>query len=106
MTILDHMHTSRPSGRSVVLLAFLLIAPVTLAHASLPDQTWVEGIYDRADFDDVVGFLTSSLEATDFSTAPEASACLVLASKLCPATVVCPASPLAYSAPLRAPPIV
>ena len=106
MTILDRLHAPRPSRRSVVLLAFLLIAPVTLAHASLPDQTWVEGIYDQADFDDVVGFLTSSLEAAGSSTAPEAGACLAPAPKLCPATVACPASPPAYSAPLRAPPIV
>lgn len=106
MTILDRSHAPRPSGRSVVLLAFLLIAPVTLAHASLPDQTWVEGIYDQADFDDVVVFLTSSLEATGSIIAPEAGACLALAPKLCPATVACPACPPAYSAPLRAPPIV
>jgi len=106
MIILDPLHAPRPLGLSVMLLAFLLIAPVTLADASLPDPTWVEGVYDQADFDDVVGFLTSSLEATGSTTTPELGACLTLTPKLWAATVACPASTPAYSAPPRAPPIV
>ena len=105
MIILDRLQTSRPARLSVMLLAFLLIAPVTLAHASLPDQTWLEGIYDQADFDDVVDLLTSALEATNSTVAPEVGPGLALAPKLCPPTVTWPASAPAYSAPLRAPPI-
>jgi len=93
------------SGLSSMLLALLLIAPVTLAHASLPDQTWLEGVYDEADFDDVVGLLTSALEVTDSTAAPESGPCLAFEPKLCPATVACPVSAPAYSAPLRAPPL-
>ena len=104
MTILDRLHAPRPAGLSM-LLALLLIAPVTLAHASPPDQTWLAGIYDQADFDDVVGLLTSALEASGSTSAPEAGPCLALAPKLCPATVAWPASAPAYSAPPRAPPI-
>jgi len=106
MTILDRAHASRFSGWSAALLALLIIVPVTLAHASLPDQTWPAGVYDQADFDDVVGLLTSALDATDSTATPEAGACFALAPKLCPATVACPASAPAYSPPLRAPPIV
>jgi len=105
MTILDRRHAPRPAGLSV-LLALLIIAPVTLAHASPPDQTWLPGVYDQADFDDVVALLTSALGATDSSTAPEAGVCFALGPKLCPAIVACPASAPAYSPPLRAPPIV
>jgi len=105
MTILDRFHAPRPGGLSAMLLALLIIVPVTLAHASPPDQTWLAGVYDEADFDDVVGLLTSALEATDATVAPEAGPCLVLTPKLCPARVACPASGPAYSAPLRAPPI-
>jgi len=105
MTILDPFHTPRLRGLSITLLALLIIAPVTLAHASPPDQTWLAGAYDQADFDDVVGFLTSALEATGTITAPEGGPCLALAPKLCPATVAWPASAPAYSAPLRAPPL-
>ena len=88
-----------------MLLALLLIAPVTLAHASPPDQTWLAGVYDQGDFDDVVGLLTSALEASGYTTARDAGPCLALAPKLCPAMVAWPASAPPYSAPLRAPPL-
>ena len=104
VTILDRRHAPRPSGLSV-LLPLLIIAPVTLAHASPPDPTWVAGVYDQADFDDVVCLLTSALEATESTVSPEASPCLALAPTLCPATVAWPASAPVYSAPLRAPPL-
>src|SRR5262244_449397 len=100
MTILDRSHAPRPDGLSAMLLVLLIIAPITLAHASPPDQTWLAGVYDQADFDDVVGLLTSALEASGYTTAPDAGPCLALAPKLCPATVTWPASAPAYSAPL------
>ena len=105
MTILDRRHVPRPAGLSV-LLALLIIVPVTLAHASPPDPTWLAGVYDQADFDDVVGLLTSALEATESTAAPESRHYLALAPKLGQARAVCPASAPAYSPPLRAPPIV
>ena len=105
MTILDRFQAPRLLGSSVRLLAFLIIAPVTLAHASPPDPTWLAGVYDQADFDDVVGLLTSACEAIAFTTAPEADPCPALSPKLCPAMVAWPATAPAYSAPLRAPPI-
>ena len=36
----------------------LLLTP--LAYADPPDPTWVRGMWDDDDFDDVVGYLTSS----------------------------------------------
>jgi hypothetical protein len=45
-----------------LLVALIAIAPVTLvtlAHASPADPSWVQGIYDDADHDDVAMFLTS-----------------------------------------------
>ena len=105
MTILDRLHAPRLPGLSITLLTLLIIVPITLAHASPPDQTWFAGVYDQADFDDVVGLLTSALEAADSTIAPEPGPRLALAPKLCPATVAWPARAPAYSAPLRAPPI-
>ena len=96
----------RVSGLIAMSLALLIIAPVTLAHASPPDQTWLEGIYDQADFDDIVDLLTSSLEASGSATTPGAQPWLALEPKLCPARVAGPASVPASSPPLRAPPIV
>src|SRR5262247_1895510 len=98
MTILDRSRAPRPAGLSAMLLVLLMTAPVTLAHASPPDQTWLAGVYDQADFDDVVGLLTSAFEATDSAVAPKAVPSLALAPKLCPATVAWPASGPAYSA--------
>jgi hypothetical protein len=46
----------------VLLVALIAIAPLTLAtlaHASPPDPSWIQGIYDDADHDDVIAFLTS-----------------------------------------------
>ena len=105
MTILDRSHAPRCRGLSVTLLALLVIAPVTLAHASPPDQTWLAGVYDQADFDDVVGLL-STFDATDSPAALEAVARFTLVPERLAATVGCQANAPAYSAPLRAPPIV
>jgi hypothetical protein len=46
----------------ILLVALLLIALATLqtlAYASPPDPSWIPGIYDDADFDDVVVLITS-----------------------------------------------
>src|SRR5215813_11120572 len=104
-TILDRLLAPRFPRLSVTLLILLVIVPVTLAHASPPDQTWLAGVYDQADFDDVVGLLTSALDATDSTAAPEVGACFALALKLSLATLACLPSAPAYSPPLRAPPI-
>ena len=57
----------------VLLVALITIAPltlVTLAHASPPDPSWVQGIYDDADHDDVVIFLTSEAGEVRAATPP------------------------------------
>jgi hypothetical protein len=41
----------------VLLVAITVLTP--LAFASPPDPSWVQGIYDDADFDDVVVFIAS-----------------------------------------------
>lgn len=42
----------------VALLSLALLTLVALAHASPPDETWQPGIYDAADFDDVITLIT------------------------------------------------
>lgn len=44
----------------IPLLGLVLPALATLAHASPPDETSLPGIYDDADFDDVITLITSS----------------------------------------------
>jgi hypothetical protein len=57
---------------TVLVLAILTLA--ALAHASPPDETWWPGIYDAADFDDVILLITSLKgappEAADTVTRP------------------------------------
>lgn len=58
----------------VLLVALIAIAPltlVTLAHASPPDPSWVQGIYDDADHDDVATFLTSETGQVRVVTTPD-----------------------------------
>jgi hypothetical protein len=45
---------------SVAALVAVLTALVPLAHASPPDQTWLGGLYDNGDYDDVVLSITST----------------------------------------------
>ena len=47
-------------GCLILLISAVLASIPTLAHASPPDPTWIPGIYDDADFDDVVGLVTSA----------------------------------------------
>jgi len=48
----------------VPLLSLVLLTLVAFAHASPPDQTWQPGIYDDADFDDVIARIVSWSGAT------------------------------------------
>jgi hypothetical protein len=44
----------------IALMASLLATLSSLAYASPPDPSWIAGIYDDADLDDVVGLVTSA----------------------------------------------
>ena len=48
----------------IFFLAALIVSVVCLAHASTPDPTWIPGIYDTGDFDDVIGIVLSIDGAT------------------------------------------
>jgi hypothetical protein len=43
---------------AVVLVASLAVL-ATLAYASPPDPSWISGLYDDGDFDNIVGLITS-----------------------------------------------
>jgi hypothetical protein len=59
-----------PRRFTVLVLLGALLALCPLAHASPPDETWIGGIYDAADYDDVVLLVTGGLEALENSPAP------------------------------------
>jgi len=46
----------------VGLIVLVLAALPALAYASPPDPSWIPGLYDDADYDDVVGLVTPSTD--------------------------------------------
>ena len=48
----------------------ILVLSVVLAYASPPDPSWISGIYDYHDYDDVVGMVTDGTGLSD-SQAPQ-----------------------------------
>ena len=67
----------------IPLLGLVLPALAALAHASPPDETWLPGIYDDADFDDVITLITSSSAAP-----PDALPCLARPGSIASSIVV------------------
>ena len=57
--------TARSLRVALALLVLLGLSGLTpLAYASPPDPSWVRGIYDDADYDDVVVLITSAAAVT------------------------------------------
>ena len=53
------------------LLAVLVLSLTPLAHASPPDQTWISGVYDNADYDDAVLAVVASVASLEFRPSHE-----------------------------------
>ena len=49
----------------LLLLAAAVVALTPAAHASPPDQTWIAGLYDNADYDDAVLAVIASVASLD-----------------------------------------
>jgi hypothetical protein len=89
-----------------LLIVLLLLAPVALpglAHASPPDPTWIQGVYDDDDGDSVVTLIASG---TGHLPTPPVDLSLVapLIARLTPAPGPTPRRVWVFSAPSRAPP--
>jgi len=54
--------SSRPLVGLSLIATVVALAPA--AHASPPDQTWIAGLYDNADYDDVILFSSSASNAS------------------------------------------
>ena len=52
----------RPLSRTLIVLLILAAQSLlpALSHANLPDPTWIPGIYDDADDDNLILFLSSA----------------------------------------------
>jgi hypothetical protein len=60
----------RRGGVALALLGVLVLLG-TLAHASPPDPTWIGGLWDDADFDDVIDRVTSALSMVESLSSTE-----------------------------------
>ena len=56
-------HVAAPSGVCALALALILCAITPAAHASPPDASWIPGVYDDDDQDEVIGLVTSATGA-------------------------------------------
>jgi len=54
-----------------LLLVGLMLALAPLAQASPPDQSWLAGLYDNADYDDVVLSITSAVSVIESPISPD-----------------------------------
>jgi len=54
----------------LVWLILALLSIVPLAHASPPDSLWIAGIYDEADFDDIMATVVSEQALVELFWAP------------------------------------
>lgn len=106
--------TARESGgnvrrmRAVSALVFLLLGCLVsltpLAQAIPPDPTWIPGIYDDADYDDVVCLVTSGDGNVETGGAAQALSALPAAGRtLAAENDWAPGSP-SFSSHSRAPP--
>src|SRR5215813_1612362 len=59
------IHGSTLSSVASFALVAVLSALTALADASPPDPSWMSGVYDENDFDDIVGFITSGASLVD-----------------------------------------
>ncbi len=66
LTVPLHHVGARIAGRLVSLaLVGLILGLNPMAYASPPDETWIGGYYDDADYDDVVLAITASMGVVD-----------------------------------------
>ena len=84
-------------------LLVALVALTALAYASPPDPTWIAGIYDAADYDDIVGFLieTSAVEesVSEAALVPLPLVARLFSSVFGSVTAVCLSTPRPRSPP-------
>jgi len=88
------------------LIAVVVFALVPLAYATPPDPTYLAGIWDDADYDDVVILVTSSVGSTDTHKPFELIGSLVGVLLILPAEDGLPRAASPFLPASRAPPAV
>jgi hypothetical protein len=87
----------------VLIVTALALTPA--AYASPPDPTWIAGLYDNADFDDVVLFITSGLGGVQPSLTWSPRVVALVVGVVPSVEISVPTSVSVASGPSRAPPL-
>jgi len=107
LTVQEGVTESRMKCRATLALALLgtLLALAPLAYASPSDPTWGSGVYDDADFDAIVDFITSEAGLVEqFDAAGSWRAEIVVITIVGIDQDPAPSPPL-FSDAIRAPPV-
>ena len=81
--ITSSVSRNRPRGRGLDFrlgtgcIIAILTGFVALAYASPPDPSWISGIYDDRDYDEVVGMVTDGMGVSDSEAMPRLERVLV-----------------------------
>ncbi len=92
---------SWPLIRLAVIVALLTLTPV--AYASPPDPSWISGLYDNADYDDVVILIAEHIGVIEPGVSAALSGGPAIGRRQPATTDVSPRVPLSCG-PGRAPP--
>ena len=76
------IHGSTLSSVASFALVAVLSALTALADAGPPDPSWMSGVYDENDFDDIVGFITSGASLVDDVTTRDLRPPRILGAKV------------------------
>ena len=87
-----------------LVLVALMSSLTPLAHASPPDQHWLGGLYDDADYDDVVLAIADGVAAVELHQPHDSEIDEVTVAVVFPADELVHAAPRHSSNPPRAPP--
>jgi hypothetical protein len=59
--VIGYGHATMSPWLLYLIIAFAALALASVAHASPPDQTWIGGLYDDANYDRIILKITSGL---------------------------------------------
>ncbi len=102
--VFEDLQRARAVPSVALLLAIVLFALVPLADASPPDQTWISGLYDNSDYDDVVLIATSTVGTVEVRPAVPDCSPLSVVGFVPPPQTTTRLSPVPLSSQGRAPP--
>src|SRR5262245_32582654 len=87
-----------------LVLVALMSSLTPLAHASPPDQPWLGGLYDNADYDDAVVAIADGLASVDLHPPHDSEIDEAIGAVVFPTDERVHAAPRHSSNPPRAPP--